>query len=840
MWDFFVGGAFAGEGNCTEGEDRAILVGGRRGCCDTHSDTIFSVCVSQAYLDELLLQLRHFDAALQIFGSRPSKPATELAALSTFLSHVTPCYSKELKEFPSRLVGLLEVHNAVMDPVLRKSLAEDVIMLRNRKLLPVVGVNQLFFQMFRCHDKKLRSLLSGHIVTDVKNMNQGKQNNKANRELQNFMFKMLEDRNGVAAKCSLDVLVKLYRKKIWDDAKTVNVIATACFSPEAKVRATALNFFLGLDDEQSKNEGKGDDSDAEGEESLLDATDLQKMAGNVDKKTGQAKTHSKRSRKRMLQARRSLNKVTKKNDKQPGPHVRFAALQLLNDPQGFTEKLLAQLRRSTDKFEVKLLMISLISRIIATHELLVLNFYPFVQKYMQPHQMKVTSILASAAQACHPLVPPDAIEPLIKTLANHFIVDGRQDEVIAIGLNTVREICSRQPLAMDKTLLEDLVQYKKHKDKGVVMAARSLISLFRQVDSELLAKKDRGKLSDEVKAKRREAFGREVVAGGVEGLDLLDLPTDSDEDSDTEEEEGESDGESARRDRRKLRLGFDDQGEEDEEEEESGEEMEEDEESGEEEEESDEENPADRVFEKGDRVEGKWKGSSEYHPGVVVAKGEGDGTYHIKFDDGDVDKAQPVTDMRPYQSDSEEDEESGEEDEEGGGDGGKGEDVEMGDEDEGKAKKEEDDLTRLDASRPLTAEEFAKIRKLKLKKQVESAMGKRKATSAVVELGGGGRLAADDLIGQHKKRRMEKLERIQSVMKGREEREGAWKDRHDKKKLAGGTRNDEKAKNKPYLMVRNSRQVRAKLKVGVAEKNKASSKAANRKQFRGRMGGEKN
>jgi len=51
----------------------------------------------------------------------------------------------------------------------------------------------------------------------------------------------------------------------------------------------------------------------------------------------------------------------------------------------------------------------------------VLSFYPFVQKYMQPHQNKVTNILAFAAQAVHPLVPPDVVEPLIRTLANHFV-----------------------------------------------------------------------------------------------------------------------------------------------------------------------------------------------------------------------------------------------------------------------------------------------------------------------------------------------------------------------------------------------------------------------------------
>jgi protein SDA1 len=103
----------------------------------------------QAYLDELLLQLRHFDAAVLIFNSRPSKPAPELAALATFLAHVTPCYPQHLRDFPGKLVGLLELHSMVMDGVLRKGLAENIIMLRNRKLLPVVSVNQLFFQMFR-------------------------------------------------------------------------------------------------------------------------------------------------------------------------------------------------------------------------------------------------------------------------------------------------------------------------------------------------------------------------------------------------------------------------------------------------------------------------------------------------------------------------------------------------------------------------------------------------------------------------------------------------------------------------------------------------------------------
>ena len=65
------------------------------------------------------------------------------------------------------------------------------------------------------------------------------------------------------------------------------------------------------------------------------------------------------------------------------------------------------------------MMLNLLSRLIGAHRLLVPNFYPFVQRYMQPHQKEVTSILAAAVQACHELVPPEMLEPLIKTLVTY-------------------------------------------------------------------------------------------------------------------------------------------------------------------------------------------------------------------------------------------------------------------------------------------------------------------------------------------------------------------------------------------------------------------------------------
>jgi protein SDA1 len=77
---------------------------------------------------------------------------------------------------------------------------------------------------------------------------------------------------------------------------------------------------------------------------------------------------------------------------------------------------------------------------------------------------------------------------------------------------------------MNDTLLQDLVMYKKSKDKGVVMAAKGLLSLYREVGAELLKRRDRGKNASiglRVGERKEKRFGEEE-AGEIEGLELLE------------------------------------------------------------------------------------------------------------------------------------------------------------------------------------------------------------------------------------------------------------------------------------------------------------------------------
>jgi protein SDA1 len=67
------------------------------------------------------------------------------------------------------------------------------------------------------------------------------------------------------------VMIELYKRKIWNDDKTVNVISEGCLNDNPKIIAAACKFFLILDyDWESDSEGNGTDtSDEDREQKIL-------------------------------------------------------------------------------------------------------------------------------------------------------------------------------------------------------------------------------------------------------------------------------------------------------------------------------------------------------------------------------------------------------------------------------------------------------------------------------------------------------------------------------------------------------------------------------------------
>jgi protein SDA1 len=304
---------------------------------------------------------------------------------------------------------------------------------------------------------------------------------------------------------------ELWKRQIWTDSKAVEIMKEASLADNEKVIGGGVRFFLGGDKEREEMEDES--SDEEG----IDIGKLKHQAG-INKKT----------KKKQKTLERAVEKVKKNEKKKKQPHpLNFSALHLLNDPQGFAEKLFSKhLQNSKSKLnlEQKLVVLQLLSRLVGLHQLTIISLYSYFIKYLTPRQPSVTSFLASLAQATHKFVPPDALEPLIQKIANEFVSEASASEVAAAGLNAIREICMRQPMAMNDTLLQDLVMYRKSKDKGTMMAAKGLLSLYREANPDMLKKRDRGKAasmgirSGSIKERR---FGEEE-AGGIEGLELLE------------------------------------------------------------------------------------------------------------------------------------------------------------------------------------------------------------------------------------------------------------------------------------------------------------------------------
>ena len=467
----------------------------------------------QGYADEFGLQWRHYKASLQLFLLSPAQGSQEFQDLVTFLSHAVGSYPAETATFASDLMELLEKHGPLLDPSLRTTLVKALILLRNKRDLGAQELLPLLFKLFRIQDKALRTLVFRHVTSDIKAANKTGRNDKVNRSTQSFLYSVLADEHEATAKRGLAVLIEMWRRHVWRDARTVNVIASAVFHKSSRVMLASLKFFLG----QDISEDDDSDNDDDGEKRPVAGPSKEDIYKAFHKGTVCSK---KKKQKKLNRAMTAVRKAARKEEG-AGGQTSFAALQLLHDPQGFAEKLLSRLRSTGERFESRLAMMNVLSRTIGVHKLLVLNFYPFLQKYIAPSQKEVTVVLAALVQACHEVVPPEALAPVLRQLVDQFVHDRARPEVMTVGIKTVREICIRAPLIMTPELLQDLVEYKKFRDKEVSTAARGLLGLFRELAPGMLRKKDRGRGADGGILVPGE-YGEARIADRIEGVEMLE------------------------------------------------------------------------------------------------------------------------------------------------------------------------------------------------------------------------------------------------------------------------------------------------------------------------------
>ncbi|KDE09161.1 hypothetical protein MVLG_00874 [Microbotryum lychnidis-dioicae p1A1 Lamole] len=520
---------------------------------------------SDSYAEEFAVQWARFGSLVKIvqLGLGGAKgDEDKLREVTGFVCQVAHLYPTMTSSLPSTLSNLLLssaptpatssaagsislVGNGVsgggvqLGPEMRKTMMQGLVLLRRREVISGVELLKTLFPLLSLTTSpNLRSFILKTILGDIRNANLKTKNLKLNRMVQGLLFGMIEkgidaeaERLGTGVKPSrrgdvkivgareamwaVKIASDLWRKNVWRDARTVSIVASACFHPDTKVQSAAMHFFLALPD--GSKEGGQDSSDEEDEgpdiKTVKHRQEINKKRKSTERR---AKKDIKNANAKRRQREAAAAEVT----------GNFSALQLLNDPQTFGEKLYQSLVKYDRSYTLdhKVLVMQLFGRVCGSHKLTVLSFYSYIVKYLTHHQLQITAILVALAESVHELTPPDELTPVVRKLAHEFVHSGVAAEVNAAGLNAITEICRRQPWCMEKDLLDDLVEYRLSKDKGVMVAARGLLALYREVNPGLLQRRDRGKVASMKATDEMQPLGfgqSREDATGIEGLDLL-------------------------------------------------------------------------------------------------------------------------------------------------------------------------------------------------------------------------------------------------------------------------------------------------------------------------------
>merc|ERR1712127_946383 len=139
-------------------------------------------------------------------------------------------------------------------------------------------------------------------------------NNTLNKQLQNYLYGIIhENDNKTCCKLAVDACVELYKRHIWRDEKTVNVLASACFSKFAPIVKAAITFFCEAGSSQKKRSGTS--NDVEGSDAESDSSDEEHELNNANteqyimKQIGASSKNTKRSRKKKEKAAELLEKL---------------------------------------------------------------------------------------------------------------------------------------------------------------------------------------------------------------------------------------------------------------------------------------------------------------------------------------------------------------------------------------------------------------------------------------------------------------------------------------------------------------------------------------------------
>ncbi|KAL0214643.1 hypothetical protein P9112_006827 [Eukaryota sp. TZLM1-RC] len=366
-----------------------------------------------------------------------------------------------------------------MNSDVRLALVRAIFTMRAKRVTAAdpITISKIVVPFLSFPDKALRATIESFFIRDLKTVLRKK--DKLARGVQQVLLSPLNNCDSLAStynapffRSLVDIAIRLFKSHIWKDQPTANALMNATSCTFSKASGAALSFFLAGSDGVDDDEEEG-----------------------VEKPKEQSFVKQTKRRKRLHE--KALVEHKKALNKEPTAHSLYnqEAIDLIYDPCDAGRKLVIISRDKSKGFSPRqrLMCLQVASLLSRRHEVDVPGFYSCLINFIQPSTNDVTVALAAVSQAVHQYSAVESVSQVVRAIADRFISDRNRDEEIAIGITAIRELTVRCPYAMDATLLSDLIQYVDSRDKGVIMASRSLIQSFREVAPELLPKKARGR-----------------------------------------------------------------------------------------------------------------------------------------------------------------------------------------------------------------------------------------------------------------------------------------------------------------------------------------------------------
>lgn len=213
--------------------------------------------------EEMIKLIKEYTTAYNNFKRAPTRRNMDLAKLSVFLSQVFEFYKEDLKFMIESLSSLLDTYGNQMHFINRQKCLQSLIILSKKGYWKCEEAIKYYTKLLLLEDKNLRELTSKHIVYLIRNNDHSGKSSSIHRELTNFFGKCIEEGEDELIKRVIKIMIALYKKKIWRDKKSINVIGNGTMSKGDSACKAACLFFIEtteLDDEDL------DSSDSESSE----------------------------------------------------------------------------------------------------------------------------------------------------------------------------------------------------------------------------------------------------------------------------------------------------------------------------------------------------------------------------------------------------------------------------------------------------------------------------------------------------------------------------------------------------------------------------------------------